>query len=270
MRIPEKICGIIGWPLGHSLSPLVHNWGFEQLGLPMAYTAFPCPPGRLAGVMTGVCALPVWGLSVTIPHKEAVMEFVDGLTDRARGVGAVNTLYWDGETLMGDNTDVLGFMAPLREARAVQTAVVLGAGGAARAAVYGLRELGVNNVLVAARRLEQAQSICADLGGEPIALETAPETGAELVVNTTPLGMSGPNQDRSPWPAGAWRPFMTAYDMVYNPLTTRFLTEAAGAGARTIDGLSMFIGQAEAQFAAWTGRTLPTGIRDVLLERLKK
>lgn len=258
MIIPEKLCGIIGWPLGHTMSPLLHNWGFAQLGLPLTYMAFPTPPDRLETFLAGVRALPVWGLSVTIPHKRAVMAACDHLTERAKAVGAVNTLYWRDGKLWGENTDVAGFLAPLHAQEDLpQKAIVLGAGGAARAAVAGLQELGLT-VFVSARTLEKAQALTDELGGTPLPWEERTQAldGAGLVVNATPLGMSGERQEQSPWPAETWTPSMTAYDMVYNPLETRMLREAKAAGASPIDGLSMFVGQGLEQFRLWTGQEL--------------
>ncbi len=254
---PARLYGIVGHPLGHSMSPALHNWAFKDLGIAGEYRAFPVEPSQLAAFMTMVRSLPIAGLSVTIPYKLAVTDYLDEVSPRAQDVGAVNTLYWDGERLLGENTDVLGFLAPLRLlARVPGSALVLGAGGAARAALAGLRELGVPRLLVANRSPERARRLAPDFGATAVPWEARAESGAELVVNTTPLGMKGERQDQNPWPEHApLSPEQIAYDMVYNPQTTRFLAHAQGCGCRVIDGLEMFIGQGVEQFRLWTGTT---------------
>ncbi|MDQ7832884.1 MAG: shikimate dehydrogenase [Desulfovibrionaceae bacterium] len=256
--IPTRLFGIIGHPLGHSLSPLLHNWGFGHFGLPGVYMAWPVEVGRVADFMTAVRLLGIEGVSVTIPHKAAVMEYVDGMTDRARAVGAVNTLFWQGGRLWGENTDVAGFVAPLREMGDVPgTALVLGGGGAARAAVAGLAELGVPEIVVSNRTEAKARELARDFGVGVVDWERRGERAGGLVVNATPLGMLGKNEGQSPLPPGALGPGSVAYDLVYNPHETAFLRDAATAGARMIPGLSMFFGQAVEQFRIWTGCELP-------------
>ena len=141
---PEKLYAIIGHPLGHTMSPALHNSGFSMYNLASVYMAFPTPPEKLSNFMTAFRTLPIHGASVTIPHKETVIEYLDEITPRAKTVGAVNTLFWQEDKLVGDNTDVLGFMAPLigMESK-FKRALVLGAGGAAKAVLAGLKELGV-------------------------------------------------------------------------------------------------------------------------------
>lgn len=249
-----RLMGIIGHPLGHSLSPLLHNSMFERLGVMASYHPWPTPPERLADFVSAFRTLPIHGCSVTIPHKEAIMPLCDRLTEQAEAVGAVNTLFWDESALVGDNTDVAGFTAPLNAlGRIPESALVLGAGGAARAAVWGLRSLGVGRIGVANRTHERSTSLCGALGGEPVAWENRADWGAGLVVNTTPLGMAGKSENGSPWPRSSFSPDMIAYDMVYNPVRTRFLAEAQAVGCGTISGLDMFVHQAAAQFRLWTG-----------------
>jgi shikimate dehydrogenase len=260
--IPTRLFGIIGHPLGHSLSPLLHNWGFGRFGLPGVYMAWPVAAGRAADFMTAVRVLGIEGVSVTIPHKAAVMEFVDEVTDRARAVGAVNTLFWRDGKLWGENTDVAGFVAPLREMGDLPgTALVLGGGGAARAAVAGLTELGVPEIVVSNRTAAKAEALARDFGVGSVAWEKRGERrggyAGGLVVNATSLGMLGENVGRSPMPTGSVGEGAVAYDLVYNPHETAFLRDAAAAGARVIPGLSMFFGQAVAQFRLWTGCELP-------------
>jgi len=266
--IPTRLFGIIGHPLGHSLSPLLHNWGFGHFGLPGVYMAWPVAAGRVADFMTAVRVLGIEGVSVTIPHKAAVMEYVDEMTDRARAVGAVNTLFWRDGKLWGENTDVAGFVAPLGEMGDVPgTALVVGGGGAARAAVAGLTELGVAEIFVCNRTAAKAEVLVRDFGVGCVAWEKRADHAGGLVVNATPLGMLGKNEGLSPMPPGSVGALAVAYDLVYNPHETVFLRDAAAAGARVIPGLAMFFGQAVAQFRLWTGCELPTVAGMALLRK---
>ncbi|MFP5239914.1 MAG: shikimate dehydrogenase [Acidobacteriota bacterium] len=269
---PRQLFGIIGHPLGQTLSPLLHNWGFRRMGLAAVYVAFPTPPERLEDFIRAVRTMPVCGLSVTIPHKEAVMPLLDAVDPLAASVGAVNTLVWEGEPgsgrLVGHNTDVAGFSAPLRKLpRVPESALVLGAGGAAKAVLAGLKELGVPRVAVANRTFERAQALAEAFGDQAIPWEERAAFDAELVVNTTPVGMSGKGDGLSPMPAEYWTPGHIAYDIVYNPLLTPFLFQAREHGAAAIDGLAMFAGQGAAQFKLWTGLDLPLDEAQALLLR---
>ncbi|BDQ34532.1 shikimate dehydrogenase [Pseudodesulfovibrio portus] len=265
-----KSFGIIGWPLGHTMSPTLHNWGFEQLGIDAGYAAWPVSPDDLGPFMGQVRTRPISGLSVTIPHKQAVMAFLDRMTDRARSVGAVNTLYWDGEDLCGENTDVLGVIAPLKGLDSLPaSAIVLGAGGAARAALAGFRELGIPHLGVANRTRSKAERLAADFGATCVDWDHRMDAEWGLICNTTPLGMSGDMADATPWDRDRFSPGAIAYDIVYNPLQTRFLREAAQAGCATISGLEMFLHQGLAQFRLWTGRDMnENGARALLLDAL--
>jgi shikimate dehydrogenase len=256
--VPERLFGIIGHPLGHTLSPLLHNWGFSRLGVKAAYMAFPTPPERLEAVIAAVRALPVSGLSVTIPHKEAVIPLLDGVSPLCGATGAVNTLVWEEGKLIGHNTDVPGFLSPLLEREHVpSSALVLGAGGAAKAVMAGLCEIGVGDVTVANRDFERAKGLAGQFGASAVAWDRRDHVDAHLVVNTTPMGMSGKAVGDSPLPATYWTPGRLAYDLVYNPRETVFLRDARLAGAAVIDGLSMFAAQGAAQFKLWTGLALP-------------
>ena len=267
-----KSYGIIGWPLGHTMSPTLHNWGFGQLGIDASYAAWPVVPDDLASFMGQVRARPVSGLSVTIPHKRSVMDFLDRITDRAKAVGAVNTLFWDGDALCGENTDVTGVIAPLQALDNLPaSAMVLGAGGAARAALAGLAELGIRDVTVANRTRAKAERLAADFGAACVGWEARMDAPCELILNTTPLGMAGDLEDATPWDRDRFSPDAIAYDIVYNPLRTRFLREAAEAGCATISGLEMFLHQGLAQFRLWTGRGMDeNGARALLLDALNK
>jgi len=255
--IPEKLYGIIGHPLAQTLSPLLHNWGFARFGAAAAYVAFPTPPERLTAFIQAVRTLPVAGLSVTIPHKEAVMPLLDAIAPSAQGARAVNTLVWEEERLVGHNTDVTGFIAPLLKRDGLKSALVLGAGGAAKAVLAGLLQIGITDITLTNRTLERAETLAAQFGVSAAAWEDRGGVHADLVVNTTPMGMKGKAEEESPLPPGFWQPGQVAYDLVYNPRETLFLRQAAKGRAQVIDGLTMFAAQGVAQFKLWTGFDLP-------------
>lgn len=270
--IPEKIYGIIGNPIGHSLSPAVHNHGFQTQGLKSVYLKWEVASDSLEDFITAARTLPISGASVTIPHKERIMPLVDRTTDLAAKVGAVNTLYWEDGLLMGHNTDVAGFTAPIRNTGIKPaSALVLGAGGASRAVLAGLSELGVGKIAICNRTASKAQFLAAEFNAEFVAWEERADSEYDLVVNTTSLGMQGKFQDMNPWPENANSKIKIAYDIVYNPLKTNFLARAEQNGAQIINGLEMFIFQAVHQFKIWTGTELdPDDLRILLLDLLHK
>lgn len=265
-----KQYGIIGWPLGHTMSPTLHNWGFGEHGLDARYDAFPLEPKLLADFMERVRSEPISGMSVTIPHKRSVMDYLDHISDRATAVGAVNTLFWDGDSLCGENTDVLGLIAPLKNlGQLPDSALVLGAGGAARAAIVGFQELGIQRIAITNRTQSKALELADEFSVECIPWDERMECGAGLICNTTPLGMSGDMETFTPWDAPAFTPGNIAYDIVYNPLETRFLREAGEADCQTISGLEMFLHQGLAQFHLWNGVSMDeSGARALLLNAL--
>jgi shikimate dehydrogenase len=258
--IPPLIYGIIGQPLVHSLSPLVHTTGFRSLGLDAVLTSWPLGPEKLPLFFEAFRLLNIQGACVTLPHKEAVLPFLDQVSDRARTLGAVNLIYRQDNLVCGDNTDSLGFVAPLKNIgiSPATRVLLLGAGGAARAAAAGLLELGLGDLTVCAPSERRPAELARAFG-----LKTSPwarrgEVPCEMVVNATPLGLTGGAEGETAYQAEWFRGRGgLAYDMVYTPRTTRFLAEARAAGWETIDGLAMFLGQAEAQFITWTGRSLP-------------
>ncbi|MFW6243578.1 MAG: shikimate dehydrogenase [Desulfovibrionales bacterium] len=266
---PREVYGVIGHPLGHSLSPLLHNWGFQRLGLPKVYMRWPVTPEALPGFVQAVRALPVAGLSVTIPHKERVLPHLDGVSPRARELGAVNTLYWREGRLLGENTDVGGFAAPLRQLGSrVHSGVVLGAGGAARAVVLGLRELGAASIRIAARNPDKAAGLARELGATALDWGEREQAAGDVLVNATPLGMAGKWSQESPYPFPAsLAGFGTVYDLVYTPPLTPLLRAARTAGCRTIPGAAMFVHQAAEQFRLWTGQGLPVQEAALVVER---
>lgn len=271
---PRHLYGIVGSPVGHSISPALHTWGYARCGHPGAYFAFDKTPGELPEFLRAVRSLPFDGLSVTIPHKEAILPLLDGLTERARAVGAVNTLFWQDSALIGDNTDVYGFMAPLTEEhparnaglpRLPDRALVLGAGGACRAVLAGLARLGVRNVHLCARNPEKTAALAEAFSCAPLAWDEREKALASLspclVVNTTPLGMRGKSADCSPLSPEAFQRVTNpagciAYDIVYTPRETPFLLLAKQYGMPAVDGLPFLVAQGIEQFRIWTGRQL--------------
>ncbi len=270
--VPSGIYGIIGWPLSHTLSPLLHTTSFRELGLPAVLVPWPVESGRLSDFVSSVRLLGLKGSCVTIPHKEDVIPLLDRISERAAAVGAVNTLYWEDGQLCGDNTDVPGFVAPLEALGAEacpRSALVLGAGGASRAVIAGLKSLGCGKIAICNRTEATARAFADEFGLETCPWDARGEVEADLVVNTTPLGMKGKLEGDSPFPAEAFSGrTAVAYDIVYTPLKTRFLREAEAAGWKTITGLGMFIGQADWQCRIWTGKALPEAAKKAVREAL--
>lgn len=265
-----RLAGIMGCPVEHSYSPLIHNTAFDASGLNCRYVALPVQPEDLADAVRGLRALRFLGANVTLPHKQAVLPLLDTLSDTAHAVGAVNTIVCqhDGDTviLRGDNTDVVGFLQPLRPlgARLHGTGmVILGAGGAARAVAYSLLTTYAPECLtLAARTPARAEQLAADLasfdtrgalGVLPLAEAARAIRAARLVVNTTPVGMH-PQTDATPWPdARDFHAEQMVYDLIYRPGHTHLLQQAAAQGARTVGGLEMLLHQAAAAYRQWTG-----------------
>lgn len=257
--LPRNLYGIIGWPLAQTLSPLIHNIGFQVLGLPGAYFSWPLPPEKLDAFPQAMRLLDILGCSVTIPHKIAILPHLDNVTEQAALAGAVNTLFWRDDLLCGDNTDVTGFLAPLKPLPLNRMEIMLlGAGGAAHAAAAGLRMSGAH-ARVASPGNKSQFALAERFGFTSVLWENRYDRPAALVINSTPLGMIGKFENESPYdfaraPAveDGW-----AYDLVYNPLETLFLREADRAGRRCVSGFAMFLGQGNAQFRIWTGHDLP-------------
>lgn len=281
-----RLVTLIGHPVEHSLSPLLHNTAFEAQGVNAVYVATSVAPATIEAAVEGLQALSVLGANVTVPHKETVAPFLDDVTERAAAVGAVNTIVReerdDGpDRLRGDNTDVEGFLTPLDEAtgEALDGApmLVFGAGGAARAVAYGLlTEYAPERLTIVARRPEQAELLAADLADYDAtnALRTSTFEEAalsvqtsRLLVNATPLGMAPDHRQQTPWPdADDFGPDHVVYDLVYTPEETRFLREASSQEATTIGGLDMLVEQAAAAYQQWTNREMP---RDVVYDVLR-
>lgn len=262
-----QLFGLLGWPVGHSHSPAMHNAAAAALGLNWAYVPLPVRPERLGDALRGLVALGLRGVNVTVPHKEAVLPFLDAVYPAARIIGAVNTIVIGDGRLTGFNTDWSGFLADLESFRLAlygRDCLVLGAGGSARAVVYALLRRGCR-VTVLARRPEQAQQLVADLGrafpnvtlqADDLAVAVGVASGLDgpIVINTTPLGMAGANVDLSPWPDAPLPPGAFVYDLVYNPRRTRLLQQAEADGRRAANGLGMLVHQAAEAFEIITGR----------------
>lgn len=260
--------GVIGWPVTHSISPAMHNAAFEALGLrDWRYELAPVPPDIVRQSLRTLRDEGGFiGVNVTVPLKEAVLPFVRP-DERARAIGAVNTIdFRDGS---GTNTDVVGLIEDLRAhdvTLAGAQVVVLGAGGAARAAVYGLAKAGAQ-VVVVNRTSQRAQVMLADLtlaagvqNAEVRTLDEAVEMQPGLIVNCTSVGM-WPKIDESPWIEGVPFPaHATLYDMVYRPARTKLMRQAEAAGGQAIGGLGMLVRQGAAAFRLWTGRDAPVEV----------
>ena len=268
--------GLIGYPLGHSLSPKIHTAALVACGLQGTYSLFPIHPDNKQGLhnlLAQVRAGEIRGLNVTIPHKQNVIEFMDELTPTAKAIGAVNTIYMRADKLIGDNTDAPGFLSDLKRVSnssfsTPHSALVLGAGGSARAVVYALLNDGWN-VTLAARRIEQAQQLANSIDNYQLSIvnysNLQPST-FDLLVNTTPLGMT-PNTEASPLPEGTELSKNTfVYDLVYNPRETKLVRDARAQGLNASTGLGMLIEQAALAFEKWTGHNPP---REILFEAVR-
>ena len=255
----RKAACVIGWPIGHSRSPLIHNYWIKEHGLDANYGREAVPPDQFGDFIAHLAERGYVGANVTVPHKEAALTLSEP-DERARAVGAANTLWLEGGRLRATNTDVEGFIANLDATapgwdRGLGSALVLGAGGAARAVVFGLLDRGIGRVRLANRAAERAAALRAKFGArvEPVRWSDVDGLLAEagLLVNTTSLGMAGQPPlaiDLARLPAGA-----VVSDLVYAPLETALLTAAKAHGLRAVDGLGMLLHQAVGGFQRWFG-----------------
>jgi shikimate dehydrogenase len=250
------LCGILLHPAGHTRSPAMHAAAYAALGIDAVYLAFDVPPARLAAALDGARALGVRQLAISLPHKRAALAHVDELDETARRIGAVNTLTRRGERWLGSNTDWLGAVRALEAERGLEgaRAVVLGAGGTARAVVFGLLERGAH-VHVLNRSPERARLLADELGAHAAgALGDLASTPHDVLVNTTSVGL---REDASPVDANALRAGSLVMDAVYEPLRTRLLRDAEARGARTVSGKWMLIHQAAEQVRLLSGQEPP-------------
>jgi shikimate dehydrogenase len=264
--------GLIGYPLGHSLSPKIHAVALKACGLQGDYSLFPIHPDDIQGLkdlLDRVRACEIQGLNVTIPHKQNIIPLLDELTVSAKAIGAVNTIYLRENKLTGDNTDAPGFLSDLKrflttktQTRGDSNVLILGAGGSARGVVYALLNDGWN-VTVAARRIEQSQQLADSFTNYQLLITNyanLQHSTFDLLVNTTPLGMS-PNIDQTPLPANiSLSPPTMVYDLVYNPRETKLVKDARAQGLSATTGIGMLIEQAALAFEIWTGCNPPREI----------
>lgn len=256
--------GVMGWPIAHSLSPVLQNAAIVKAGLDYVYTALPVRPEQLPEAVNGLKALQFRGWNVTIPHKAAIIPLLDEIDEDARMIGAVNTVVNDDGKLIGYNTDMTGFIQALLDQGfnpADREVVLLGAGGAARAVVWGLIKAGARGIHIGVRRPEKVQPLVAEFHSYGVLdvchwksqmfqqwLQTT-----DLLVNTTPLGMTPHLDGMAPVDWSKVNPSAFAYDIIYTPAETRFLREARLCGHVTLNGEAMLAGQGAAAFQLWTG-----------------
>jgi len=277
-----KVCGIIGDPIEHTMSPVMHNTAFKNKGVDYVYLPFRVRKEELSKAIEGMRALNIRGLNITIPHKVAVIQFLDELDPLADKIGAVNTIVNNDGVLRGYNTDATGFLQALCE-RGIEpkgkNVVILGAGGASRAISFILAER--KSSLAILNRTWDKAKICADriskiFQSETAALKLNREnlaaalSQADILVNATSVGMS-PNVNETPITSNLLRPDLVVFDIVYNPIKTRLRREAEAAGATVISGLDMLVWQGALAFEKWTGLKAPVELmREEVIKVLQK
>ncbi|HZV81958.1 MAG TPA: shikimate dehydrogenase [Geobacteraceae bacterium] len=277
-----KLCAVIGNPVGHSLSPALHNAAFDALGLDFVYVAFRVED--LRGAMGGMRALENFrGMSVTIPHKIEIMQYLDEIDDIDRSIGSINTVINEGGKLLGFGTDGPGALKAIVDAGVKTkgaTVLMLGAGGASRAIAFTLaRQAGLDKLVLMDINREMLDGLTADLvrgtsarvEGETLTDDALSRRVAEadIVINCTPVGMH-PREDATLVPAELLRQGQVVFDIVYTPLETRLLRDARSRGCTVISGVEMFINQAVLQFERFTGASAPVDVmRQVVMERLQ-
>ncbi len=266
-----RICGVIGDPIEHTMSPAMHNAAFNKLGIDYLYVPFQVRREELSKAIKGMRALNIRGLNVTIPHKVAIIPFLDELDSLAERIGAVNTIVNDDGILRGYNTDAAGFLQALVE-KGIEldgkNVVILGAGGASRAISFILAER-VSSLVILNRTLDKAKELADRLSKisrgrvEALKLDEKSQvraiSKADILVNATSVGMA-PDIDETPVSSNLLRADLTVFDTVYNPIKTRLLREAEEAGAETISGLDMLVWQGALALEKWTGLKAPVDI----------
>lgn len=278
-----QLLGVIGYPVEHSLSPVMHNAAIAHLGEDYVYLPLPIAPQDLSTALAGFAAIGVKGFSVTIPHKQAIIPLLSEVSTVAQSVGAVNTVWCKPDGWGGTNTDVVGFIAPLQAYEVdwnSKKVVILGNGGAARAVVAGCAQLGLGEIHVVGRNAEKLAQFQASWLNSPMAVSLKIHLWEELstliaetdlLVNTTPVGMY-PNSDRSPIDERVMdqlRAGTIVYDLIYRPSPTQFLKFAQLRGAIAIDGLEMLVQQGAVALELWLKQPVPVDImRDALLQEL--
>ena len=254
-----SLTGLIGYPVSHSLSPRIHDYWMAKYEIDSAYKLFTTAPARLRQTMFHMRKKNVQGVNITVPHKQAVMEYLDGVDDTAKRIGAVNTVINQKNKFIGTNTDAYGFITNLRDtlkgdfSAYLKNVVILGAGGATRAAIVALKDAGANQITLTNRSPEKAQSLADEFNVDYVPWSVRNDLLAEatLLINTTSLGMENQPElsiDVSLLPAGA-----AVHDIVYAPLETELLKNARARGLVTVDGLGMLLYQAQKAFECWHG-----------------
>ena len=277
-----KVLGIIGDPVEHSLSPVMHNAAIANLGLDYIYVPFPVQQGNLSEALTGFGVVNLQGFSITIPHKQEIIPLLSEISDDAANIGAVNTVWRTESGWKGTNTDAAGFIAPLKAMNrdwTQITPVILGNGGAARAVIAGLTNLGCEEIHVAGRNADKLARFYESWSHAPNITSrlkihnwdnlSSLISAADLLVNTTPVGMS-PHVDASPVDESLMRKLKEnaiAYDLIYTPNPTQFLKLARAQGATTLDGLEMLVQQGVVALEIWLGQSVPV---DVMRNSLKE
>ena len=259
-----RLLAVIGAPIAHSLSPIIQNAALHAAGLDYVYAALPVRADALASAVRGLYDAGIAGFNVTIPFKTAIIPLMDALSEDARRIQAVNTVVVEDGRLVGHNTDVAGFLAGFAErgiALTGKNAVLIGAGGAARAALWGLLRSGVSSVAIGVRSVEKGAALAADFTADgdvrAVSFDDAAWfaacSDADIVVQTTPLGMTPHTEEMPPVDAAMIKPSAVVYDLIYTPAETHFLREARARGCETINGETMLAAQGAEAFRLWTG-----------------
>jgi shikimate dehydrogenase len=277
-----KVCCVIGDPVEHSLSPIMHNAAFDALKLDFVYLAFQVKTSEVQSAISGVRSLGIHGLNVTMPHKHSVISYLDEIDPTAKFVDAVNTIFNELGRLKGFNTDGVGALKALKENGADPNGkklVLIGAGGAARAIAYSLAQE-VEELAILNRTVEKAQGLAEVLRKQfnkriesnslsPNCIKEELED-ADILINATSIGMH-PNSDKTPVSQEWLRPDLCVMDTVYNPIETKLAKDSKRVGAKVISGVEMLIHQGAASFKIWTGQSAPVKVmREAILSRLKK
>ncbi len=259
--------GIVAHPVAHSLSPPMQLAAFRESDINATFERFDILPNALEDFVRVVREQPISGLAVSLPHKETIIPLLDEVTPTAQTIGAVNTVFWNDKKLCGDNTDAPGFWEAIISSTDFshpKDALVVGAGGAARAIVFILRQQGIK-VTIANRTTIKARQLANEFGAKVLELEKARAADFDLVVNSTSVGLKSLE---SPTSKTFWQGFSgLAFDAVFDPLVTRFLADAKAAGAKIVTGETMLLYQGVRQFEIWTGKNAPTAVMRKALDR---
>lgn len=275
-----KLLGLLGYPLGHSLSPIMHNTAFESLDLDKIYIPIEVLPENLETVVRGMAKMNFEGFNVTIPHKIEIMKYLDEIDEYAKCIGAVNTVVVHEGTLKGYNTDGMGFLKSFEESTGTKihgkNVFILGSGGASRAISMTLALKKANKIYICNRTYERAVSLAEDInkqtGAESVAVKHEYDdmkkaiADCHVLINTTSVGMS-PHIDSSPLDRELLTPSLTVCDAVYNPRKTRLLKDAEEMGCTTVEGLKMLVNQGAEAFEIWTGIKAPA---ELMLKAISK